>query len=115
VKDPGFAEVVRAEKVDILLNVHSLFVIKPEIVAAPRWGASTCILVPLPRYAGLNAPSWAIYRGERSHGVTLQQNAGGIDTGPIATRPCLKLKRNDTGLSVSAKCVKFVWNWLDSC
>src|SRR5262245_2728236 len=39
VKDPAFAEVITAEEVDLLLNVHSLFVIKPEIVAAPRWGS----------------------------------------------------------------------------
>ena len=75
VKDPAFAEVIRDAEVDLLLNVHSLFVIKPEIVAAPRWGSFNLHPGPLPRYAGLNAPSWAIYRGERSHGVTLQSKS----------------------------------------
>lgn len=107
VKDPEFADVVRAEKVDILLNVHSLFVIKPEIVAAPQWGSFNLHPGPLPRYAGLNAPSWAIYRGERSHGVTLHRMLAGIDTGPITYQTLFDIEENDTGFSVSAKCIKF--------
>src|SRR5262245_66351325 len=38
VKDPALAEVVRAEEVDLLLNVYSLFVIKTALVSALRWG-----------------------------------------------------------------------------
>src|SRR5262245_54977812 len=107
VKDRAFAEVIRAEKVDLLLNVHSLFVIKPEIVAAPRWGSFNLHPGPLPRYAGLNAPSWAIYRGERGHGVTLHRMLAGIDTGTIAYQTLFDIDETDTGLSVSAKCIKF--------
>jgi methionyl-tRNA formyltransferase len=107
VKDAGFAEVVRSEKVDLLLNVHSLFVIKEEIVAAPRYGSYNLHPGPLPRYAGLNAPSWAIYRGERRHGVTLHRMLAGIDTGSIAYQALFDIEDNDTGFSVSAKCIKF--------
>ncbi|HEY6400894.1 MAG TPA: formyltransferase family protein [Blastocatellia bacterium] len=107
VKDPAFAEVIRAEEVDLLLHVHSLFVIKPEIVAAPRWGSFNLHPGPLPRYAGLNAPSWAIYRGERSHGVTLHRMLAGIDTGTIAYQALFDIEETDTGFSVSAKCIKF--------
>ncbi|HKQ75613.1 MAG TPA: formyltransferase family protein [Blastocatellia bacterium] len=107
VKDPAFAEVIRAAEVDLLLNVHSLFVIKPEIVAAPRWGSFNLHPGPLPRYAGLNAPSWAIYRGERSHGVTLHRMLAGIDTGTIAYQTSFDIEEADTGFSLSAKCAKF--------
>jgi len=107
VKDSGFAEVVRAEEVDLLLNVHSLFVIKPEIVAAPRWGSFNLHPGPLPRYAGLNAPSWAIYRGESSHGVTLHRMLAGIDTGTISYQALFDIEENDTGFSLSARCIKF--------
>jgi methionyl-tRNA formyltransferase len=107
VKDPLFAEVVRSEKVDLLLNVHSLFVIKGEIVEAPRFGSYNLHPGPLPRYAGLNAPSWAIYRGEREHGVTLHRMMAGIDTGSIAYQALFDIDDNDTGFSVSVKCIKF--------
>lgn len=106
VKDPAFADRVRAEEVDILLNVHSLFVINKEVVAAPRLGAFNMHPGPLPRYAGLNAPSWAIFRGETTHGVTIHWMLAGIDTGPIAYQAMVDVTDDDTGLTVSTKCVK---------
>lgn len=106
VKDPKFAEVVYAEQVDLLLNVHSLFVIKGEIVAAPRIGSFNLHPGPLPYYAGLNAPSWAIYRGENVHGVTLHKMLAGIDTGTIAYQALFDIEMGDTGFSVSAKCIR---------
>lgn len=107
VKDPTFAAIVRAHDVDLLLNVHSLFVIKPEIVAAPRFGSFNLHPGPLPRYAGLNAPCWALYHGEQQHGVTLHWMRAGIDTGAIAYQALFDLEERDTGFSVSAKCGKF--------
>src|SRR5262249_48108381 len=107
VKDPLFAKVIREQEVDLLLNVHSLFVIKPEIVEAPRFGSFNLHPGPLPRYAGLNAPSWAIYHGESKHGVTLHRMLAGIDTGPIAYQALFDIEDNDTGFSLSAKCIKF--------
>jgi len=107
VKDPKFADVIRAERVDLLLNVHSLFLIKAEIVEAPRFGSFNLHPGPLPRYAGLNAPSWAIYHDEKAHGVTLHKMLAGIDTGPIAYQALFDIEEIDTGFSVSAKCIKF--------
>jgi methionyl-tRNA formyltransferase len=107
VKDSKFAEVIRAEKVDLLLNVHSLFLIKEEIVEAPSFGSFNLHPGPLPRYAGLNAPSWAIYRDEKVHGVTLHKMLAGIDTGPIAYQSLFDIEETDTGFSVSTKCIKF--------
>lgn len=107
VKDSKFADVIRAEKVDLLLNVHSLFLIREEIVEAPRFGSFNLHPGPLPRYAGLNAPSWAIYYDEKAHGVTLHQMLAGIDTGPIAYQSLFDIEEIDTGFSASTKCIKF--------
>lgn len=107
VKDPKFADVIQTEKVDLLLNVHSLFVIKGEIVEVPRFGSFNLHPGPLPRYAGLNAPSWAIYRDEKVHGVTLHKMLAGIDTGPIAYQALFDIEEKDTGFSLSTKCIKF--------
>ena len=67
VKDPAFAGRIRDAGVDIILNAHSLFVMHSEVVEAPRIGSFNLHPGPLPRYAGLNVVSWAIYRGERTH------------------------------------------------
>jgi methionyl-tRNA formyltransferase len=106
VQDASLAEKVRAEDVDILLNVHSLYVIHAAVLGAPRIGAFNLHPGPLPRYAGLNAVSWAIYRGERSHGVTVHWMAPEIDAGPIAYQSLFPIDENDTALSLSARCVR---------
>ena len=106
VKDPSFADEVRAAEVDVILNIHSLFIISKEVVNAPRIGCFNMHPGPLPRYAGLNAVSWAIYRGETSHGVTIHKMEPGIDTGPIVYQNLFDIDDADTGLKLSAKCIR---------
>jgi methionyl-tRNA formyltransferase len=89
-----------------VVNVHSLFLIHPSVLAAPKIGSFNLHPEPLPGYAGLNAPSWAIYNGEPSHAVTLHWMDAGIDSGPIAYEQAFELDEDDTGLSVSGKCVR---------
>jgi len=106
VKDPALAERLRAAKVDILLNVHSLYLINREVLAAPRLGAYNLHPGPLPRYAGLNAVSWALYRGEPTHGVTVHKIDPEIDNGPIVYQSIFPIADDDTALSLSFKCVR---------
>jgi methionyl-tRNA formyltransferase len=106
VRDPQFAFWIKEENIDIILNIHSLFVMHADVVDAPRIGSFNLHPGPLPSYAGLNAPSWAIYYGERSHGVTIHWMDPGIDTGAIAYETRFPISDDDTGLSLSAKCVR---------
>jgi UDP-4-amino-4-deoxy-L-arabinose formyltransferase/UDP-glucuronic acid dehydrogenase (UDP-4-keto-hexauronic acid decarboxylating) len=106
VKDDGFAEDLRRDEVDVLLNVHSLHVISAAVLAAPRVGSFNLHPGPLPGYAGMNVPSWALYHGESTHGVTLHWVAPRIDAGPIAFRASFPLSEKDTGLTVSAACAR---------
>jgi len=106
VKDPRFADEVRAAEVDVILNIHSLFIINKDVVNAPRIGCFNMHPGPLPRYAGLNAVSWAIYRGETSHGVTIHKMEPGIDTGPIVYQEFFDINDADTGLTLSARCIR---------
>jgi methionyl-tRNA formyltransferase len=106
VRDPETADWVREQEVDLLLNVHSLYLIHGDVVAAPRIGSFNLHPGLLPGYAGLNTPSWAIYNGETSHGVTVHWMEPGVDTGAIAYDTRFDLTDSDTGLSVSARCVR---------
>jgi methionyl-tRNA formyltransferase len=106
VRDPRLADWIREQEVDLLLNVHSLYLIHGDIVAAPRIGSFNLHPGPLPEYAGLNAPSWAIYRGETHHAVTLHWMDPEIDTGAIAYESRFEIAERDTGLSLSARCVR---------
>ena len=102
----SFADSLRDLDVDLLLNVHSLFLIHPDVVSAPRIGSFNLHPGPLPEYAGLNAPSWAIYEGRSVHEATLHWMDPGIDTGAVAYRASFEIEETDTGLSLTAKCVR---------
>ena len=106
VREPAFADWIHAHDVDLLLNVHSLFVVNSDVIKAPRIGALNLHPGPLPEYAGLNAPSWAIYFGETRHAVTLHWMDVEIDTGAIAYSAEFDVEEEDTGLSLSARCVR---------
>jgi methionyl-tRNA formyltransferase len=105
VKDPKFAVQVRDAGVDVILNAHSLFLIRKEVLQAPRLGSFNLHPGPLPRYAGLNSVCWAIYRGEKEHGVTLHKLVPEIDAGPIVYQESVGIGSEETGLSLTLKCV----------
>lgn len=106
VREPQFAAELAALRVDLLLNVHSLYIVPEAVLRAARHGAYNLHPGPLPDYAGLNAPSWAIYNGESAHGVTLHRMEPGIDTGPIAFQERFAVTPQDTGLSLALRCAE---------
>jgi UDP-4-amino-4-deoxy-L-arabinose formyltransferase/UDP-glucuronic acid dehydrogenase (UDP-4-keto-hexauronic acid decarboxylating) len=106
VRDPAFASVIRDAGVDVMLNVHSLFVIRGEILTAPTIGSFNMHPGPLPEGAGLNAVSWALYEGKKEHAVTVHWMVPEIDAGGIAYSAAFPIEETDTALSLSARCVK---------
>lgn len=106
VKDADFAARVRDLDVDLLLNVHSLHIVSDEVLAAPRIGAFNLHPGPLPSYAGLNTPAWAIYNGETEYGVTVHWMRPGIDTGPIAFEERFPVPAKVTALGLAAECTR---------
>ena len=106
VRDPECADWIRGQGVDLLLNVHSLYVAHGDVVGAPAIGSFNLHPGPLPAYAGLNAPSWAIYHREPRHAVTVHWMEPGIDTGAIAYESSFDIEPGETGLSLSLKCVR---------
>jgi methionyl-tRNA formyltransferase len=106
VREPGFAGELAAAGVELLLNVHSLFLLADDVLRVPTRGAWNLHPGPLPRYAGLNAPSWAIYHGEARHGVTVHRMESGIDTGDIAFQDIFPVTESDTGLSLALRCAE---------
>jgi methionyl-tRNA formyltransferase len=105
-RSAAFADSLRDLDTDLLLNVHSLFVLGADAIGAPRIGSFNLHPGPLPEYAGLNAPSWAIYEGRTTHEATLHWMDPGIDTGAVAYRASFPIEDTETGLSLTAKCVR---------
>jgi methionyl-tRNA formyltransferase len=105
VQDPALASELAAAHIDLILNVHSLYRVHEAVLAAAAIGAFNLHPGPLPHYAGLSCPSWALYHGERSYGVTVHWMAPRIDAGPIAYAATFDIDETDTAFRLSAKCV----------
>jgi natural product biosynthesis luciferase-like monooxygenase protein len=101
--DPGelISEGVRA---DWLLSIANLRMIAPEVLACAIEGAINFHDGPLPAYAGLNTPAWAIINGETSHGVTWHLMEQGADTGDIIARERIEIAEDETAFSLNSKC-----------
>jgi methionyl-tRNA formyltransferase len=106
VRDPAFAGWILSERVDLLLNVHSLRIADGAVLDAPHIGSFNLHPGPLPRYAGLNAPSWAIAAGERRHAVTVHRMEAAVDAGPIAYEAWFDVSPSDTGARVAVECAR---------
>ncbi len=104
--DPAFADWIEEREIDLLLNVHSLRIADGAVVEAPRLGSFNVHPGPLPRYAGLNSPSWAIAEGEQRHAVTVHRMTATVDTGAIAYESWFDIGPADTGLRVATRCAR---------
>jgi methionyl-tRNA formyltransferase len=105
-RQASFAEVVRSARIDLFINVHSLVIVVPEILRAARIGSFNLHPGPLPHYAGLNAPSWAILEGASRYGTTVHWMDDRIDTGPVAYTTTFPVGATETGLSLSTRCAR---------
>jgi len=106
VGDAAFAAMLEEQRVDVLLNVHSLDVACADVVVAPLIGSFNLHPGPLPAYPGLNAPSWAISRGETQHGSSVHWMTADVDAGPIAYAATFPVGERDTGLTLTTRCVR---------
>ena len=100
----GLADRVQGLDIDWLLSIANLEIIPDAVLARAGKGAVNFHDGPLPRYAGLNAPVWAILNDEPSHGVTWHRIAGGIDEGNILAQRMFDVVPEETALSLNTKC-----------
>ncbi len=89
---------------DYLFSVGHLNIIAADVLRCARKMAIKFHDGPLPRYAGFNAPSWAIRNGETRHGVAWHEMTESPDAGRIAARADITIEPDETALSLNAKC-----------
>ncbi|HCW85187.1 MAG TPA: peptide synthetase [Rhodobacteraceae bacterium] len=94
----------RLEPVDWIFSVANLEIISSDVLALASKGAVNFHDGPLPKYAGLNAPVWALLNGEETHGVSWHLIEGGVDEGRILTQQMFDIRASDTAFSLNAKC-----------
>ncbi|MDQ3032938.1 MAG: LLM class flavin-dependent oxidoreductase [Myxococcota bacterium] len=102
----GLADRLRAQGASFewLFSVANLTIIPDDVLALPSKGAINFHDGPLPRYAGLNAPMWALLHGEPRHGITWHLIEGGVDEGDILSQRTFDLGERDTSVVVNTRC-----------
>ena len=100
------ADLVAAELApfDWLLSIANLRIIPEAALALPQKGAVNFHDGPLPRYAGLNTPAWAVINGEAQHGVSWHMIEGGVDEGDLLAQELIEIADDETAFSLNSKC-----------
>ncbi|KIN64468.1 Non-ribosomal peptide synthetase [Sulfitobacter noctilucicola] len=89
---------------DWLLSIANLRMIPDDVLALGRKGAINFHDGPLPAYAGLNTPAWAIINGETTHGVSWHMMEGGVDEGDLLAQQMIDIAPQETAFSLNSKC-----------
>ena len=95
VNQPGVAALLGALEPD-LIWVYGAGLIKPPVIAVPRWGMVNLHGGISQRYRGLDSLLWAIeHRDYASLGVTVHYVAPELDTGPVLRQAALPIAKTD--------------------
>ncbi|HEU4429616.1 MAG TPA: MupA/Atu3671 family FMN-dependent luciferase-like monooxygenase [Myxococcota bacterium] len=89
---------------DYFFSITNLALIPRDVLARATRAAINFHDGPLPRYAGLHAPAWAIAAGEPEHGVTFHAMTGGVDEGAIHVQRRFPILPEDTSFTLNARC-----------
>ena len=103
-QDSGYAGRLADMSFDWLFSIANLSLVPDDLLARAGSGAVNFHDGPLPRYAGLNAPVWALLNREPRHGITWHMIGGGIDEGDILEQRMFDLAPGDTALTVNTHC-----------
>ncbi len=93
---------------DYLFSIYNLEIIPEEILTLPTKHSINCHNALLPKYSGLHAPSWAIFHGEKQHGITWHLMTSEIDSGDILKQVSFDIANDETAFTLSIKCYEAV-------
>ena len=100
----GLKEGLQVFDFEWILSIANLEILPDDVLALAKKGAVNFHDGPLPAYAGLNAPVWALLNGETRHGVTWHRIEGGVDEGNILTQRDIEIADGETALTLNTKC-----------
>jgi natural product biosynthesis luciferase-like monooxygenase protein len=100
-----YASLLSATSFDYLFSIAYLERIPDHVLRLPRKGAINFHDGPLPRYAGLNAPAWALINQERRYGICWHLMTAEIDGGSVLKRGAVTIDSDETAVSLNTKCL----------
>jgi natural product biosynthesis luciferase-like monooxygenase protein len=102
--DDQYGEKLKATPFDYLFSITHLAIIKDEVLALPKRMTINFHDGPLPAYAGLNTPAWALINQEEKYGISWHQVTPGVDEGDLLRQEMFDIAASETSLSINTKC-----------
>ena len=99
-----FLELVGRDPFDYLFSVGNHAVLSTATIQAPRRLAVNFHYGPLPAYAGVHVPVWALLHGARQYGVTWHEMTPDVDAGRIVKAAPFDVPPADTAAELNARC-----------
>lgn len=89
---------------ECLFSITWLKILPREVLALPTEWAINFHDGPLPAYAGLYTPAWAILNREPRYGVTWHCMTEGVDEGDLLEQESFELQPDETSLTLNTRC-----------
>jgi methionyl-tRNA formyltransferase len=98
-------EFLSTSSFDYFFSIINAMFLPDEIIQLSKKLAINFHDSELPKYAGIDATSWAIMRGEPQHAVTWHVMTGGIDEGDIVKQVYVPIEMHETAFTLNNKCL----------
>lgn len=85
-------------------SIANLRIVPRSVWGRALHGAANFHDGPLPRYAGLNTPAWAILNGEANHGVTWHAMTDAVDAGDVYVARRFAIAPDETSFTLNSRC-----------
>ncbi|HEB89884.1 MAG TPA: LLM class flavin-dependent oxidoreductase [Deltaproteobacteria bacterium] len=100
----GLADRLRPIDHDYLFSITNLTLLPEEVLRLPKRAAINFHDGPLPRYAGMYAPVWALLEGETEYGVSFHEMTAGADEGDLYVQRLFEIGPEETSLTLNTHC-----------
>lgn len=98
------ADALGEREFDYLFSITHLGIIPEAVLALPSRRAINFHDGPLPRYAGLYTPAWALLKGESEYGISYHEMTAQIDEGDVLVQLRFELADDETSLTLNTRC-----------
>jgi natural product biosynthesis luciferase-like monooxygenase protein len=100
----GYEAALTGQDFEYLFAITHLSIVPDSVLKLPKRGSINFHDGPLPRYAGLHAPAWALMAGEPRYGITWHWITPGVDEGDILEQREFDVAPSETSLTINTKC-----------
>ncbi len=102
-RNPEAFEQLQAWQPDLIVVAAYGQILRPNVLALPRYGCINVHASLLPRWRGASPIQHAILHGDKETGITIMLMDEGMDTGPILRQEALPIAPDETAASLSEK------------